>query len=262
VKTTTDRWTESKVFNQLRHIFPSPAYVRIPQVRNGTGYSRATTRTADAVIASCWPSRGMWLAGVEIKVHISDWKKELARPEKAAEIQQYCNHWYVACPRGLIDVAMVPQTWGLIEVTGTTATIEKQAPDLTPRPVDLALVCSILRSVESVTVPKDLVDDQIAERVQEALKGEKTRQQYESNSLTESVRVFEAASGVKIGMRWDAGDIGAAVGFIRKVGIAHAVQVAERMAGQCELAAKGFRRAMTDLEAGIVSHDIEEGDAP
>lgn len=34
-------WTESKVFDALRHVFPSPAHTRIPSVRNGTGYARS-----------------------------------------------------------------------------------------------------------------------------------------------------------------------------------------------------------------------------
>jgi hypothetical protein len=185
------RWTESRVFEQLKHIFPSPAYVRLPQVRNGTGYARSTTRTADAIIVSAWPSRGLWMAGVEIKVTRSDWKKELAHPDKADGIQRYCHHWYVACPKGLIDEAMVPKTWGLIEVNGTTAEIARQAPELTPRPVDLLLVCSILRAAQDVMVSKDLVERMIGDRVNDALAAEKQSREHDRNDLTASVKTFE-----------------------------------------------------------------------
>lgn len=247
-----DRWTEAKVFDQLRHIFPSPAYVRLPQVRNGTGYARARTRTADAIIVSAWPSRGLWLAGVEIKVSVADWKKELAHPEKANEIQQYCHHWYIACPQGLINEAIVPKTWGLIEVNGTTAEIARRAPELTPKPVDLLLVCSILRAAADATVAKDLVDDMVSNRVHDAIEGENRRRQYESNRLADSVAAFEEASGVKIGSPWDAGNIGAAVAFVQKVGVSHAKAMAERLATECERAADGFRKAIRELDGGTV----------
>ena len=85
-----ERWTEGRVFGLLKGPFPDGAFLRLPQVRNGTGFQRST-RTADALIVSCWPSRGLWFAGVEIKVSLSDWKRELCKPEKSASIQKWCN---------------------------------------------------------------------------------------------------------------------------------------------------------------------------
>ncbi len=250
-----NRWTETRVFNQLRHIWPSPAYTRIPQVRNGTGYSRGKTRTADAIVVSTWPSRGLWMAGVEIKVSVADWKKELAHPEKANAIQQYCHHWYVAVPRGLIDVAVVPETWGLVEVDGTTAEISKAAPRLEAKPIDLLLLCSILRTVEEVTTATGLVEEMIAERVEKVMEGETTRQNYEFKALQESVAAFEESSGVQIGARWDAGNIGAAVAFVRKARMTAIEGSVERLAEECEQAGERFRKALVDYKAGIVSEE-------
>jgi hypothetical protein len=248
-------WTESAVYAQLRHIWPSPAYVKIPQVRNGTGFSRHRTRTADAIVLSAWPSRGLWMAGIEIKVSVADWKKELAHPEKANEIQQYCHHWYVAAPRGLIDQALVPDLWGLVEVTGNTAEIVKSAPHLDPKPIDLPLLCSILRSVESVTVPRDLVQSEIAAAVDKALTADQSRRQYEHESLTKSVKAFEEAAGISIACSWDAGHVGAAVAFVRKARVTAIESGIERLARQCEQAGSEFRQALNDYKAGIVHED-------
>ena len=248
-------WTEARVFGQLRHIFPSPAYARLPQVRNGTGYSRSKTRTADAIVLSTWPSRGLWMAGIEIKVSVADWKRELANPAKASSIQAYCHHWYAACPRGLIDLATVPETWGLIEVNGTTAEISIAAPRLDAKPIDMALLCSILRTVEEVTTPTDLVEDKISERVKQALDGEAKRREYESDALRKSVEEFEKAAGIKIASRWEAGSIGEAVAFVRKVGIQHAAEQAKRLERECNRAAEIFRSAVADLETGIVTEE-------
>lgn len=76
-------WTERLVFERLAKVFPPPAFVLLPQVRNGTGFSRRRTRTADAIAASVWPSRGLYLVGVEIKVCVHDWRRELADAAKS-----------------------------------------------------------------------------------------------------------------------------------------------------------------------------------
>jgi hypothetical protein len=256
-KVQSIHWTEQKVFDQLRHIWPAPAFVRIPQVRNGTGFSRHRTRTADGLVLSAWPSRGLWMAGVEIKVGVADWKKELAHPEKANEIQQYCHYWYVAAPRGLIDLALVPELWGLVEVTGNTAEIVKAAPRLDPKPIDMPLLCSILRTVEDVTVPKDLVKGEIDAAVSNALTADQGRRQYEHEDLLKSVKAFEEAAGLSIRCSWDAGNIGAAVAFVRKARMTAIEGSIERLAVQCERAGGEFRKALDNYRAGVVAEDEE-----
>ena len=47
--------------------------------------------SGDAVIMSLWPSRGLELHGVEIKVSRADWKREAADPAKAEAIAAYCD---------------------------------------------------------------------------------------------------------------------------------------------------------------------------
>ena len=126
-KDKTFRWSEFAICKRLRGPFPAPAFIVLPQVRNGTGFQRKTVRTADALIVSTWPGRGLWVGGVEIKVVLHDWKREIADPAKS-EMQQWCKNWWIAAPKGLIPQAELPETWGLIECTETKAFLDGQGP--------------------------------------------------------------------------------------------------------------------------------------
>ncbi len=58
--------------------------------------------------------------------------------------------------------------------------------------------------------------------------------------------------------RWDSGNIGAAVAFVRKSGVAGARLAAERLAKECETAAAGFRKAMATLDAGEIAPEDDD----
>ena len=204
------RWTASAIQDLLPRVFPPPAHVILREVRNGTGFSRRKTRSADAVAISCWPSRGLWLGGVEIKVSRSDWQKELAIPEKAAEIQKYCRYWYVAAPKGLINEGEVPEAWGLIECD-RTARITKAAPSTNETPVDLLPVCSILRSFSEQFIPRVEMQDEINKAVKSATENLHFAEQHELEKLREAIKTFESESGVSLSRPWQAGNIGRAV---------------------------------------------------
>lgn len=143
----TDRrhdWSEFKVLSKLEHVFPSGAFAILPQVRDTTG--NTGIHVVDAVVASMWPSRGVWLGGVEIKITKSDWRKELRDVNKASVLQSFCKYWFVAAPSGVIPVGEVPEAWGLIEVREDGATIVKPAPPLDPAPLTVDFVVSLIRS--------------------------------------------------------------------------------------------------------------------
>lgn len=213
-ETTPMYWTEPEVYRRLAKVFPPPAHVMLSQVRNGVGYQRRT-RTADALIASVWPSRGLHLIGVEIKVSRADWLKELKSPEKSVSIQQYCKYWYVATPPGIVDMGTLPTMWGLIETTENRTRIVTPAPTLDPKPVDMLFVCSVLRSVSEQTVPISEVQQRIRARVEEEKLYQAERQAYEVKRLRERIERFEAASGVKL-EEYREEQIGAAVAMVRE----------------------------------------------
>jgi hypothetical protein len=242
------RWNEHEVFGRLRHVFPSPAYVSIPQVRNGAGYARRQTRTCDALVASVYPSRGLYLTGFEIKVSRSDWKKELAHAEKSVELQRFCKYWYVAAPVGVVPVAELPETWGLVEVQASTASIVKPAPVLEWQQPDLLFVCSVLRSAVECTVPTGTVDARVSEAIAKATASAEENRDWRQRELREAVEAFEKASGIKIGSRWDAGDIGKAVAFVIDTGLLRATEVARDLRNRAAAIVEKLDGALVKLE--------------
>lgn len=224
-----DHWTEARVFGMLKGPFPDGAYLRIPQVRNGTGYTRGRTTTADALIVSCWPSRGLYFAGVEIKVSPSDWKRELAKPGKAAEIQQWCHYWYVAAPVGVIPLGEVPPNWGLIECSARACKIVKAAPKLKPKPPDVCFVAAVLRAASDAVVPKLEVETLVEARAAEKVRWSNSH----SERLREDVERFEKLTGVSI-HSWEHGNIKAAVELVRQSKSTGVVALAEYLKRQAE----------------------------
>lgn len=124
--------------------FPSAAFAWLYEVSNATGWG--AKRYADAVALSCWPSRGIFLTGIEVKVDRYDWLRELRNPEKAQEIQQWCAEFYLAAPPGVINLDEVPKTWGLYVIEGKKAKRVKKAPEQKAKPLTLEFVASILRN--------------------------------------------------------------------------------------------------------------------
>ncbi len=224
--TSTTEKTEGWVFERLVRVFPQPAFILLPQVRNQTGFDRQV-RTIDALAVSVFPSRGLYFVGIEIKITLADWRRELAHPEKADSIQKYCRHWYVAAPDGVVPEAEVPETWGLIEVNGRSAKIARKAPALEHTVPDARFVCAVLRAATSAMVPAAVVQDQIKMAVTSELNQRRGRERHELDSLRHLVEEFEKNSGVDIRDKWNIGEIGAAVRMLVESG---AVRCAKRIA--------------------------------
>ena len=58
----------------------APEWAIMWEVAEGTGARGG--RYADAVMMSLWPSRGLELHGVEIKISRADWKREAFDPQR------------------------------------------------------------------------------------------------------------------------------------------------------------------------------------
>ena len=143
------------VIAALRRHYPEQAWALIEQVGNGTGW--AANRHADAVVMGLWPSRGLEIHGIEVKVSRQDWKRELEKPDKAEPIAERCDRWFIAAPKGLIDLWSLPPAWGLLEIEGegdkTRVLTSKPADKLTPKPLDRMFVAAILRRVAVLPSP-------------------------------------------------------------------------------------------------------------
>lgn len=146
----------------LRKHFAPPHFAFLTQVRNGTGFSRKTVRTADAVAMGTWPSRGIHLHGIEVKVDYQDLKREIANPEKAEDIAKYCHFWWLAVTHEKVaPLAEVPAGWGLLIVheSDDKLYVAKQAEKLNPIPPDHLLLASLMRKMAEEYVHIDSLKD-------------------------------------------------------------------------------------------------------
>jgi hypothetical protein len=208
--------------------FSRPAHIMLRNVRSQTGYGK-NDRYADALVLSVHPSRGLWLAGIEVKVQRSDWIKELKSLEKSAEIQRFCDYWWIATTPGIVQPSELPQTWGLLEVKGHSCHVVHEAPKLARAPLDLAFVCSLLRN--RADIEEDLLK-QARNEGRDALAGldleqmrmelvqaqlAESQAKHELESIKLAVARFQAASGVHIGNPWNAEEIGKTVGIVQQL---------------------------------------------
>lgn len=152
--------TEADVLRLLRERHPAPAWAFLEHVANGTG--RHQSRTADAVAMSLWPSRGLELHGFEVKVWRGDWLRELADPAKADEIATRCDRWWVVATPDVVADGELPTAWGLMVVEGASLRVAREAPLLTPAPLDRPFLAAILRRAAEGMVASQRHEDRRA----------------------------------------------------------------------------------------------------
>lgn len=209
----------SDVMRRLRARFADTGYAVLAEVADGTGARQ--NRWADALTMSLWPSRGLELIGFEIKVSRSDWVKELNSPDKAEAVCKYCDRWYVVVgDAGIIKDGELPTTWGLMVPSGDGLKIAKQAPELSPVPLDRAFVAAIMRrcaeqSLDEKTIKE--IEEQTRRRTFDKCRADFDREQARavntfketSDRLAEKIREFSEQTGISLNSwRNDFSDIG------------------------------------------------------
>lgn len=234
--------------------YPAPQYAFLSQVRNGTGYTR-TTRTADALAMSLWPSRGMLLEGFEIKVSRADWKREAEDPEKAEEIARFCDRWWIVAPDDvMVPPVDLPPAWGLLVVdeAGKGLRVAKDAvAELKAQPITRTFLAGILRNVAACSVPASTVEParhQAYEAGRAAGQREANRQLDDLKTLQARVAAFEAASGLHIADGWRGPEnVGKAVRVILDGGIDAQVQRLQGLRNQTARLLAGFEDGLASL---------------
>jgi len=201
----------------VRKKWASPAWALFEEVGNSTGFG--CSRHADAIAVSIWPSRGLSIQGLELKVSRSDWLRELKDPSKSEAIQQYCDFWFViASDEKVVLPEELPANWGLLVAKGGRLSVKKQAPRLNPKQLDVGFVASLMRKrfdaeerIRLEALNKGFEDgvkngpEHHARKVHEL--------EREKENLEKRVREFEEASGIKLDS-WRLGKIGQAARFI------------------------------------------------
>ena len=222
------------------------------EVPDGTGHTG--TRTADAIAMSMWPSRGLEVIGMEIKVSRGDWLRELKNPAKAEAMAKFCDRWYlVVSDAAIVKEGELPATWGLMvpRGAGLVVKVEAKPHERDHKTLPRKFVAAMLRKAfEQAPVEAELKAIRQANieigyaRAKADAAHEASRANRDHEELRKTVLDFEAAAGIKIGNRWDGGDVGAALALLRSVGI-------DRMEKRLEGLIENARRFADDGEKAI-----------
>lgn len=159
-KATKKRLTSSDIRAGMAKRWSEPEWAIMWEVGEGTGQMRG--RSADAVMMSLWPSRGLELHGVEIKVSRSDWKREAADPSKAEAVAKYCDRWWIHTPPGIVDdLSDLPPAWGLREFDGKAWQTIREAEKTDAAQVTRPFLAAMLRRADGAM--KALMNDAMSE---------------------------------------------------------------------------------------------------
>lgn len=183
--------------------FPISEYALMAEVRDAAGFG--ASRSADFLIMSLWPSRGLDMIGIERKSYRGDWLNELKNPAKAENIYQYCDRWYLLTDNeNVAKIEEIPINWGWmhIDINGKLKII-KEAIKLTPIPISKSFLACMLKRAYC----KDgwVTEQSIEQRIIEA-KEKGVQEKDRSNSrlietyqiLIKDVKDFEDVTGIKL----------------------------------------------------------------
>lgn len=187
----------------LRKRFRPPGWAFFEEVHDTMG---ERTRQADGIAMSLWPSRGIELHGVEIKVSRADWLIELKRPEKAETFARYCEHWWVVTTEDVVDGHELPPSWGLLIARGGKLVEKKKSVERTPLPMPRDFLAAILRRAHQQfkgMVRSEEIDSKLMKEFERGKQlgyanAERELRADRIEDLRQSVATFEAKSGLHI----------------------------------------------------------------
>lgn len=213
------------VYTLLRKRYPENAYALMEEVSNKSGFSRS--RSADYLIMSLWPSRGLSLHGIELKASRTDWLRELKNPAKADDIFNFCDRfWLLTTDEAIANIEEIPETWGWMTIKGKRIFVKKEAPALKPKPITRHFLGAMLKRACSKDgfVRRSEIQNKIDEAKEYANRSVNRNMEYlqkSHNELKEQVRAFENETGVEITrLRFGtkSSDVGKAVKFLLEGG--------------------------------------------
>lgn len=121
-------------------------YAVLFEVRNGTAWR--ANRSVDAVVMGLWPSLGMELWGMEIKVSRGDWLREARDPAKASEVFNHFDRWFLVAPEGVAKLDELPQPWGwLVPKDGKLVKVREAEKNPDRKPVDNHFLAALMRRI-------------------------------------------------------------------------------------------------------------------
>lgn len=170
----------SDIHAGMRKRWGAPEWAIMWEVGEGTGAN--VGRYADAVMMSLWPSRGLELHGVEVKVSRSDWKREAQDPRKAEAVAKYCDRWWIHTPPGIVeDVSELPPAWGLREFDGKVWRTIREAEKTDAAPISRPFLAAMLRRADGI------IEQQIRDGVAASREGEQEREKERNERFAKAV---------------------------------------------------------------------------
>lgn len=258
----------------MRKQWPPEAFAIMWEVAPATGAIRGQARYADAVIMSLWPSRGLHLHGVEIKVSRSDWIREMRNPAKAERVAAYCDFWWLHVTPGVVhDLSEVPTQWGVREFDGKKWKTLREATKLDALPCDRGFLASLMRrsSESTAQLARAMIEgamkaerEEIAKAIERGIAAHTERQ----SKAAAAIEAFKEASGIDLmekgiyGDAYDLRHLGAVVKAVDKLGVGKAydqvVRAIETVAingrsliAHAEQAAEALRAQAPELYADL-----------
>lgn len=244
--------TAAQMKAAIRTLYPAPEWALAFEVRDAAAMN--ARRSADALAMNTWPSRGLHIHGIEVKVSRSDWRSELKNPQKAEAVARYCDFWWIAAPTNVVPVAEIPSGWGLIEFDGKRWKHTKPAPKKEAEPITRQFLAPFLRRAteiddEEVNALVNKRDEERRKRFDEQVTREVESRARRATQTLKAVEEFERASGLKIDP-WSSGNLGQAVKIAKALGVKDDyASSALKALGQLEEATHSIRQALT--EAGV-----------
>lgn len=235
----------------LRKQMCAPEWAMFHEVSNGTG-ARGGAAYADVVAMSLYPSRGLEIHGMEIKVSRGDWQRERQRPKKAEIIAAYCDRWWLVTGPGVVhDVGEIPMGWGWKLFDGAKLLTKQQPAKLTPRPMDRDFLAALLRRASEAG--EGVIRQAVKAATEEESKRNEKRLEDAIRYSTQSheglktiVAEFEAASGIEL-KRWGSNkEIGALAKAISVSGVASSYQGVDDLASRLIVMGEKLKTALTE----------------
>ena len=129
-------------------LWPSASRHQNGHIFRGAGRSRLQRPpVADVVAMNTWPSRGLAVHGIEVKVSRSDWLRELKDPAKSASVQRFCDRWWLAAGDDKVaKMEEVPEAWGLLVLRGKALVQVKEALPMPAEPLTRGFAATLLRN--------------------------------------------------------------------------------------------------------------------
>lgn len=265
--------TSGDIQRAMAKKWAAPEYALMWEVALATG-AVSNNRYADAVLMSLWPSRGLELHGVEIKVSRSDWRREAADPSKAEAIAAYCDRWWVHTPPGVVaDLAELPPAWGLREYDGRAWRTVREAAQTDAKPMDRTFLASLLRRADGaerarineearrITSDREAALQAARDDIEKRVEAEVERRTKRLSDVEKSVREFEEATGLSLSHGRYGGptgkELGALVKAVEAAGIGKTYGGVSHLSDQMRRAADRIDEAVASLNLSIGQHPME-----